>query len=101
MIDMNAVRQALQRRAAGGGGAPAATQVSNPQGRPTPLPNPPSIPGAPAPSSMPNTGRMAPQGAANPAQQVAKQAAVAQGPAFDEETKKISKALIQKLIGVM
>jgi hypothetical protein len=100
MIDLQAVREALQRRAAGGGGAPVATQVSNPNG-PTPLANPPTIPGAPPVSSLPNTGKSAPAGGANPAQQMAKAASVAQGPAFDPETREISKALIQKLLKVM
>lgn len=100
MIDMNAVREALMRRAAGGGGAPVATQVANPNG-PTPLPNPPTIQGRPPVSSIPNTGRQAPAGQANPAQQMAKAASVAQGPAFDPETREISKALIQKLLKVM
>lgn len=101
-VDMNLIREALARRAGGGspvGGStiPAAMQISapsgaGPTGQPsTPTPQPPQTPQAPTPSPVDIATRQAAGGAAGAAQ-------VAQGPNFDDETKKISKALVTKLI---
>jgi len=96
------IREALQRRASGeiagaGAQAPVGEQMGAPTGEtPTGGPNVPVTPPPPAP-----TGQNTPPGAP-PAQQAVNQALsagqTAQSPIFDDETKKISKALIAKLL---
>lgn len=93
-IDPTLVREALQRRASGmlGGGTtmPAGGQMSAPGGAtPTGGANTPTTPPPTAPPTQPGNAQVG---------QVVKGAQATGGPAFDDETKKISKALIGNLI---
>lgn len=90
-IDMSAIQEALQRRLGGGAGMPIGAQMSSPEGTTptggmnTPIPTPPN-PEASQANIVPR------------AQGMAKEAQVAQGPAFDPETREASKVLLKKLI---
>ena len=97
-IDTEAIREALQRRAQGMGGTPQVSQMTAPMGslptggfntpvNPTPQPSAPSPMGTNIPPRQ--TGA------------IMKGAQATQGPAFDDETKLISKALIKKLLDVV
>lgn len=90
-IDMSAIREALMRRLQGGSSMPAASQMSSPE---APLPtggaNTPTVPAPTA--EMPGSNMMP------AAQDLAKSSQVAQGPAFDQETREASKVLLKKLI---
>jgi len=87
---------------AGGGSLPAIQQQTLPSGSlATGGPNVPSPTGGPLPSARPNQlpsqSRFAPASSATPAQSVAGVAQTAQG--FpDEETRKIAKTLLTKLV---
>ena len=98
-IDMSLIHEALARRAQGGalsGGnvTPAGGQVSAPGAAiPTGGPNTPTTPPPQAPST--------PQPNAQVGRQVGtavKSAQAVNGPNFDDETRRISKALISNLI---
>jgi len=94
-IDMSAIQEALKRRLQGGQSMPIGAQVSSPGGAlPTGGMNTPTMPAPPMPE--------APQSSIVPqAQGMAKSAQVAQGPAFDDQTKMLSKALVKKLLDTL
>jgi len=93
-LDMSAIQAALQRRMDGAMPQPAVSQMTSPMGAlPTGGPNTPVTP-PPTPMSPP----MAPAAAPSTANGIMKGASATQGPAFDDETKMISKALIKKLL---
>lgn len=97
-IDMSLIQEAMARRSSGslsgGGSIPASSQVSAPGGvTPTGGPNTPTTPPPQAPQ--------APQPNAQVGKQVGgaiKTAQTVNGPAFDDETRRISKVLISSLI---
>lgn len=91
-IDMEVIREAMARRAQGNA-VPAVDQTT-PQSPVQGAPQPPQV----RPGEVPVQNRQAPQANATPAQQTMKAAGVAQGPQFDEETRTLSKALIQRLL---
>lgn len=100
-IDMSAIREAIMRRAQGGGGTPAIQQMSAPQA---------SLPTGGANVPQPNQAPQMPQVQQNvtSGQQgspVSPEGAVVgklkQGASFDDETKQIAKALITKLMGAI
>lgn len=93
-IDPTLIREALQRRAtgalSGGSTMPISGQVSAPGGAtPTGGANTPTTPPPTAPQTPGSTANLG---------KVVKGAQATGGPAFDDETKKISKALISNLI---
>lgn len=105
-IDVSLIREALARRAAGGLGGgttlPVVQQVSVPGGAlPTGGPNvsvPQPAPQPPAqPNQLPAQNRQMPASSATPAQSAANVAQLAQGMP-DDETRKIAKALLGKLV---
>lgn len=113
-IDIAQLQRALARRAqggspAGGGGMPMIGQTSMPVGstptggQPTPRPTvAPNQPTTPPPAPRVNIGSRQPAAAGGSAPAGAARAAmVAQGPNFDDDTKKIAKALVSKLIGYL
>ncbi len=99
-IDMDAIREAIQRRATGGG-TPAVQQMSQPQGQlPTggqvsPVQQSPQVPQNVQQNVTPgNQGApVSPEGAV-----IGK---LKQGASFDDETKSVAKQLVSKLIGVL
>ncbi len=100
-IDMSVIREALARRA-GGAPVPMAGQVTQPGGvTPTGGPNVTAPQPAPMPTANPNQlpvqGHSMPASSATPPQQAAGVAQLAQGMP-DEETKKIAKSLLGKLV---
>ena len=97
---MGLIREAIQRRAQGGGGTPALQQVTTPQ---APLPTGgPNVP-QPGPQQVPQTQQNVTPG--NQGAPVSPEGNVVgqlkQGATFDDETKKVAKALVAKLIGVL
>ena len=102
-VNMDLIREALARRMQGAGGvAPAVQQTSQPNASlPTGGPNVPSGAPAPMPNAQPNQlpvqGSPAPAASATPMQKVAGVAQTAQGMP-DEDTRKIAKALLGKLV---
>ncbi len=102
-IDMSAIREALQRRAQGGGGTPPSQQMSVPQNGQTPLQVPPQT-GAPGSlaSEQPPQQPAAPQSPQQaPGQAEAGAGGQNAGGPFDDGTKAISKALIARLLKVL
>lgn len=106
-INMALIRQAMAQRMAGNG-MPSGQQITPPSGL-TPVGQPNGMPGAPSPipamppqspvnlaPPMPGAGAVP-----GPAGQAIQGAQGAQGPAFDDETKKLAKPLIMKLLGVL
>lgn len=118
-MDIESIKAALMARAqrggqpmSGGGAAPMSGQ---------PRVTPPSQPpmggtGSPTPNAAPNPSMSAPPaprvnigsrqpaaagGSGNPAAGMARMAQAAQGPNFDDETKKVAKVLVTKLIGYL
>lgn len=100
-INMDAIREALARRAGGGASIPAASQISGAMGRlPTggpsmPIQQPPAAISQPAQGTMPQQVKASGGGATNQALQAGQ---VSQGPQFDEETRTLAKSLVQRLI---
>lgn len=83
-IDMSVIREAMQRRAAGGG-MPAAAQMTAPSG---------PMPTGGMPTPTPGTRMPMPQG-----QNLTPRQGQPQVPmAVDDETRQMSKALVKKLI---
>jgi len=93
-VDFSLVREAMARRAQGGGGTPALNQMGTPvnptQSGATPVPNTPPATQRP-PTATPQFGSPF----AGPKQ------GQAQGVNFDDETRAISKTLIAKLLKVI
>jgi len=94
-IDMQAIREAVLRRSQGGVGMPAASQMSAPAA-PNPMggaPTPTQPPAAPVGVPPTGTGGLSQPGVQRPK--------IAQGTNFDEDTKRIAKTLISRLIQVL
>lgn len=101
-IDISAIREAIQRRAQGGGGTPPTQQMSAPQA---------ALPTGGANIPMPQQASQVPQNVqqnvapGNQGSPVSPEGAVVgklkQGTAFDDETKTVAKQLVAKLIGVL
>src|SRR4051812_34940610 len=103
-INMDLIREAMARRAQGGGGTPMAAQVTQPSGAlPTGGPNTPM----PAQPQMPqadprSVSAGAPQGgASNPGNQALKAGMAANSPQFDDPTRVLGKAFIGHLLKVL
>jgi len=95
-IDMQAIREAVARRQ-GGGASPIMSQVTAPGAAlPTGGPNTPTMP-IPASPPIPQ----APQGPIAPQTPQAGQPQLKQVANFDDETRGLAKALINKLMGVL
>jgi len=101
-IDMDLIREAMARRAgggmsAGGAGMPVLGQATLPQGQ-TPMggPNVPIKRPAPATPQGPKT--LPPR--QQPVNQAMQAGQLAQGPGFDEETKRLASILIKKLVDI-
>ncbi len=103
-VSMDAIREAIARRAQGGGGTPPTQQMTSPQAMlPTGGANVPQPSGQapPVPQNVQqNVSPTGPQGSP-----VSPEGAVVgklkQGAAFDDETKTVAKQLVAKLIGVL
>lgn len=110
-MDIESIKQALMQRAqrggspAGGGGMPMIGQQ-----RVSPEAPPMGGTGSPTPGSVPNQSTTPPPAprvnigsrqAAAAAGGMARAAQASQGPNFDDETKKIAKALVSKLISYL
>ena len=92
-IDMQAIKEALLRRSQGGAGMPAASQLSAPAA-PNPMGGAPTQVQPPAaPVGVPPTGT---GGLPQP-----QRPKIAQGTNFDEDTKRVAKTLISRLIQVL
>lgn len=91
-LDMDAIRQALMRRMQGGAGLPASSQISQPAGQ-TPTG------GSPVPAQVPTPAPGVPQAPAGT--QLPKAKTGGGGVNFDDETKRVTKVLIQKLMQVL
>lgn len=99
-VNMDLIREAITRRAQGGGGTPAVQQVTQPQ---APLPTG----GANVPTQTPQPAPQATQNV-TPGQQGAPVSPegnvvgkLKQGAQFDDETKGVAKQLLSKLISVL
>ena len=105
-IDFEAIKAALTRRSQGGDSMPALNQMSSPGGE-TPMggPNTPATPvlqppmGEPTglPRPMPNPSSL-PQ---KPSPTSSTQGVSRSSEGFDDETRKIAKVLVQKLLSVL
>lgn len=106
--DISPILEALNRRRMGGvgGGAPiqAAQQITRPTGSPMggsgavtpPVPQMPNMQGQDVTNQFPG-GNQAPA-QAQPRNQAAQAGQLAQGPQFDDETRKLAKSLVERLI---
>lgn len=105
-VNMDAIREALARRAGGGAAIPAAAQISGAMGRlptggaSTPIPQPPTAPAQPQQGAMPQQVRSGAGGGGggNATNQALQAGQISQGPQFDDETKNLAKSLVQRLI---
>lgn len=102
---MDVIREAIQRRAQGGGGTPAVAQQTTPQGTlPTGGFNTPTTPPAPpqGETRLGNAPASPPGGQGNPVSPEGNVVGkLKQGAQFDDETKVVAKQLLSKLIGVL
>lgn len=104
-IDMQLIREAMMRRAAGGG-VPVQAQMTPPTGT-TPMggPNTPSAQPMPVPMpGAPSSTNLTPRSSGQPNIPSAAGAAQAAGkpkPQFDDETKMAGKVLMKKLLDVL
>ena len=99
-IDTSAIREAIMRRAQGGGGTPAVQQMSQPQGQ---LPTGGmSSPVQQAPPVQPTATNVTPGNAGAPVSAEGNVVGkLKQGASFDDATKQVAKQLLSKLIGVL
>ncbi len=108
-IDFEAIKAALTRRSSGGSSMPALDQTSSPGGvtpmggpntPTTPVSQPPMGQGGVLPSPRPNTPPPTSKPVSSPVSAVSEVANGNSG-GFDDETRKIAKVLVQKLLSVL
>lgn len=100
---MSALMEALQRRAVPAGGQMSQPTAATPGGGPNvPVSMPPQMTGQDL-SQSPNVGQTASPGASSGSGGNAMLSGLqqTQGPQFDEETRKMSKALVSKLLSIL
>ncbi len=116
-MDKEAIKQALLARAQRGGSPMSGGGASPMSGQPRvmPMQAPMGGSGSPTPNAVPNQSTTPPDaprvnigsrqpaaaGGSGQAAGMARVGQVAQGPNFDDETKKVAKVLVTKLIGYL